>query len=234
VITAKNFWLWFGGIWTAVGALFLVVGIAVGINDAQTAERLAQSGRETEGTVLIKEASGSGDGAFRVTFRFIDDAGQNHRGTAELNDTAWDALTEQGPIQLTFLPQSPRTFRVRDQRDSAAVVSWVFTLVGAALAVVGSFVVVAAWRKAKREAALLKHGLRATATVLDVAPGSVRINGIPQWTLRYRYSDSRGQSHEGSCALAPDEAQSWQPGQAGKVRYDAQSPRSHIWTGRSA
>ncbi len=234
VITAKNFWLWFGGIWAAVGAVFLVVGIAVGISAAQITERLTQSGREIEGLVLTKEVSGSDNGAYRVTFRFVDETGQNHRGAAELDPTAWDALTEQGPIRLTYLPQSPRTFRVRDQRDPAAVVSWVFGLVGVALTGVGSFVVVTARRKTKREAALLKHGSRAAATVLDVAPGAVRINGIPQWTLRYRYSDFRGQPHEGSCALSPDEAQSWQPGQAGNVRYDTQSPRSHVWTGRGA
>jgi hypothetical protein len=99
---------------------------------------------------------------------------------------------------------------------------------------VGSFVVVSARRNAKREAALLKHGAIATATVLDVAPGSVRINGVPQWKLRYRYADSRGQPHEGSRSLSPSEAQDWQPGQTGKVRYDAQNPRSHVWTGRSA
>ena len=234
MITAKNFWFWFGGLWASVGTLFLTVGIAVGIYNARIDEQLAASGRETEGTVLTKEISGSSDGdarTLRVTFRFVDEAGRSVLGAAELDPVAWDALVEQGPIRLTYLPNAPQTYRVQDHSDSAAVIPWVFALVGGVLAAVGSFVVVSARRKSKREAVLLEHGMLATATVLDVAPGNVRINGVPQWKLRYRFQDSRGRAHEGSHALSPDEAQDWQPGRTGNVRYDAQNPRSHLWTG---
>lgn len=236
MITAKNFWFWFGGIWAGVGALFLTIGIGVGINRARIDEQLAASGRETEGIVLTKEISGSSNGdarTFRVTFRFADEAGQSWLGAAEVDPVAWDALAERGPIRLTYLPHAPQTYRVQDQRDPAAVISWVFALVGGALAAVGSFILITARRKSKREAVLLKHGMLATATVLHVAPGNVRINGVPQWTLRFRFHDSRGRAHEGSCGLSPDEAQEWQPGRTGKVRYDAQNPRSHVWTGRN-
>jgi len=234
LINAKNFWFWFGGIWAGVGAVFLIVGIAVGIYRARIDEQLASHGRETEGIVLTKEISGSSNGdarTFRVTFRFADEVGQNVFGAAEIEPAAWDALAERGPIRVTYVPDAPRTHRVPDERDPKGVISWVFALVGAALAAIGSFVVVTARRKSRREAALRQHGAVATATVLEVAPGNLRINGVPQLRLRYRFHDSRGGAHEGSCALSPDEAQDWQPGRTGKVRYDAQNPRSHLWTG---
>jgi len=236
VITAKNFWSWFGGIWAAVGVLFLSVGTAAGIYLARIDGQLATSGRDTEGIVLTKEISGTGSGespSYRVTFSFADDEGRSQRGAAKLDPAAWEALTERGPIRLTYLPTAPQTYRVRDQHDSGAIVSWVFALVGAVLAAVGGFIVFAAARKRKREAALARHGALVAATVLDVAAGNVRINGVWQWKLRYRFNDAHGRAHEGSYALSPQEAQGWQPGQTGRVRYDAHNPRSHLWMGRS-
>jgi Protein of unknown function (DUF3592) len=162
MITAKNFWFWFGGIWSAVGVRFLTIGIAVGIQDAAIDEQLAARGRETDGIVLSKEISGSSNSdsrTYRVTFRFADDQDEAVRGTAEVDAETWDALSERGPIRVTYLPGAPQTYRVQAQRDPGAALSWVFTLVGGALAAVGGFVVVSALRKSRREGRLARHGV---------------------------------------------------------------------------
>lgn len=234
MITAKNFWFWFGGIWFAVGSVFLAVGIIVGIDRSNVETRFAAGGRDAEGIVLSKEISSSNDNSpgYRVAFRFDTFDDRTIRGSAELTAEAWDALAERGPILVTYLPDRPATFRVPGQKDDGAMLTLAFGLMGAGFAGVGGFLLLSAFRKRNREIALELHGTLVSATVLDVAPGNLRINGIPQWKLKYRFSDSRGGRHDGSCSLSPDEAQAWKPGQAGRVRYDSRNPRSHAWVGR--
>jgi len=229
MITAKNFWLWFGGIWLSVGVVFLAVGGAVALRRASLDERFASESRAATGTVLTKEIISSSDSAttYRVEFRFESDQGATVRGSADLESAAWDELLEQGPIAVAYLAQSPETFRVPGQRDSTLVLLWVFPLVGAALAGVGGFLLLRALRLRRLEST----GTVATAVVTDVAPGSLRINGVPQWRLRYRFRDASGEQHEGSCHLPAEQAERWRAGAEGRVRYDAQRPRSNVWIG---
>jgi Protein of unknown function (DUF3592) len=235
VITAKNFWFWFSGIWLAIGLVFLGTGVAVGVYGARLDARFAAQGRDVEGVVLGKEISYSSNDSpsYRVTFRFPAEGGEARRGSAELEPEAWDALTERGPIELTYLRDRPQTYRVPGQHDAKATISLVFGGVGAALASVGGFLLFTALRNRRRERELDRSGVSAAATVIDVAPGNLRINGVPQWTLRYRFADARGHSHDGQCAVSAQEAQGWQTGATGRVRYDSRNPRSHHWTGRS-
>ena len=235
MITAKNFWFWFGGIWLAIGVLFLIVGVAVGVNHAKLAARFTAAGRTVQGEVLGKEISSSSGGSatYHATFRYTGERGENVRGSADLTPEAWDALVEGGPVEVTYLPDRPQTYRVRGERDTDTVLSLVFGGVGAVLAIVGGFLLFTALRKLRRDAELTRSGVLAAATVVEVGPGNLRINGVPQWKLRYRFRDSLGHSHDGLCTLSASEAQSWKAGAAGRVRYDSRNPRSHVWIGNS-
>ena len=241
MITAKNFWFWFGGIWFAIGVLFVGVSVAVYVYGAQLDARFAAQGRTTEGVVLGKEiaysssssSSTSSSPSYRVMFRFTDERGDTLRGSATLEPEAWDALVEGGPIEVSYLPDAPRTYRVPGRSDTAAVLSLVFGGIGAALAIVGGFVLFSARRNRRRERELERSGIDAMATVVSVAPGLLRINGIPQWKLSYRFRDAQGRSHDGSRTLSAQDAQAWQEGATCRVRYDSRNPRSHVWIGKT-
>lgn len=238
-ITPKNFWLWFGGIWLSVGSLFLVIGIWVGVHRIMVNDRLEKEGRTTKGMVLTKEVystsskSGSQSSpSYRITFRFTPREAETVRGTAEVNAEDWDVLEERGPIQVTYLPDQPQSHRVLGQSKTEIVLPLVFGVVGGILSSIGGFIVLNALGKRTREKALKRAGGTAEATVTDVGPANVRINGILQGKLRYRFQDPSGTLQTGSCTLSPEEAQDWQPGQTGKVRYDLRRPGINVWIGK--
>jgi hypothetical protein len=232
MITNSNFWLWFGGLWLAVGLLFLAIGGGVGFYRSQLAARLDGEGVGAEGLVLAKEISAPRDGSttYNVTFRFADARGETIRGSAKLDRQAWDALVERGPIEVVYLANRPQTYRVQGQSDSDLVIALVFFLVGAALAAVGGVIV----GNALRTRRVARTGAIAVASVVDVRPGRLRINGIPQWEVRYRFQDASGRAHEGRCSVAPDAGQQLKPGALGRIRYDARNPRASVWTGQPA
>jgi len=233
VITTENFWFWFGGVWLAVGVLFAGIGSGIAVNRAGVDERLAAAGVATEGVVLMKEldARDGSSETHHVTFRFAGPQGETVRGSAELDSAAWDALVERGPISVVYLPDRPGMYRVPGQTDDDAVLTLVFPLVGGALAAVGGFVIANAVRMRRVRRVLLRNGATAAATVVDVAAGNLRINGVPQLVLRYRFQDTSGNMHDGKIHLRPEEAQRWSVGGMGRVRYDSRNPRSHAWTG---
>jgi hypothetical protein len=233
LITNDNFWIWFGSIWLAVGLMFLVIGGGIGWSRSTLDARLDQEGMSVEGVVLAKEIVTSDDRSerYRATFRFSDAHGVAVRGTADLSADAWDALVERGPIGVVFLPDRSSTYRVAGESRADAVLALVFPLVGAVLAAVGGLIVGNALRARGTRRRLLGSGAIAAGTVIDIGPGNLRINGIPQWELRYSFRDAHGRTHEGKRVLAHDEAREWQPGAVGRVRYDSRNPRTQVWTG---
>lgn len=154
------------------------------------------------------------------------------RGTAEVNAEDWDALEERGLIQVTYLPDTPQSHRVLGQSKAEVVLPLLFSVLGGILSSIGGVIVFNALGKRKREKALRRTGGKAEATVTDVGPANVRINGIQQGKLRYRFQDPSGALQTGSCTLTPEEAQDWQPGQTGKVRYDLRRPRINVRIGK--
>lgn len=232
MITNSNFWLWFGGLWLAVGLLFLGIGGGVGVHRSGLATRLDGEGVRVQGLVLSKEISSPRDRStsYHVTFRFEDASGRAIRGSAELSAEAWDALAERGPIEVVYLDDRPQTYRVAGQSDSDLVLAIVFALVGGVLAVVGGVIV----GNALRVRRVARSGAIALANVVDVRPGRLLINGIPQWEVRYRFRDASGRTHEGKGSLSPSDAESLKPGAVRRVRYDARNPRANVWTGEPA
>jgi hypothetical protein len=232
MIAPKDFWVWFGGIWFGVGVLFLAIGIAVGVVRTRLDARLDAGGVPASGVVLTKDLPSSRDRAseYRVTFRFDAD-GESVRGSAKLDADAWDALTERGPIAVTYLPGSPDTYRVPGETGDDTVVSVVFSLVGAALAVAGGVLLGYALRRRKLEARLAADGAAAAAEIVNATPSGLRINGVAQWHLLYRYRDGNGREHDGRVLVSPEQAERWPAGRRGHVRYDRADPRRHVWVG---
>ena len=233
MITNENFWVWFGGIWLAVGLLFLVIGGGIGWSRSALDARLDVEGMPVQGVVLGKEivSSDGNSQRYRVVFRFGDALGVTVRGTADLNVEAWDALVERGPIEVVFLPNRSSTYRVAGESRADAVLALVFSVVGAVLAAVGGFIVGNALRTRATRRRLLDSGAIAAGTVIDIGPANLRINGIQQWELRYSFRDAHGCAHEGKRVVSHDEAQGWRPGAVGRVRYDSRDPRAQLWTG---
>lgn len=216
-----------------MGVLFLGIGLGVGLHIQRLDARLDTDGKQVAGVVLGKERSAPANGSesYRVIFRFDGPQGESVRGSAEVDAAAWDSVVERGPIDIVYLPDRPGTYRVVGQRREEAIVAIVFGLLGATLALVGGFVLGAALRNRSRARMLERRGTLTSASVIDVALGNLRINGVPQWTLRYRYRDAQGRTHNGACTVAPEDAGRWRAGSVGRVRYDPRKPRSHVWVG---
>jgi hypothetical protein len=61
------------------------------------------------------------------------------------------------------------------------------------------------------------------------------VNGVRQCTLRYRYRDHLGRTHEGRVGpLAPEEASAWSAGAEGTVRFDRRRPGVSVWVGEAS
>lgn len=232
MITNSNFWLWFGGIWLAVGLLFFGIGAGVGFYRNEFAARLDREGVRVQGLVLTKEISAPQDRSttYDVTFRFDDANGRTIRGSAKVDPERWDALSERGPIEVVYLADRPQTYRVAGQSDSDGLLTLVFSLVGAVLAAVGGIIV----GNAMRVRRVARSGAVALASVVEVRPGRLQINGISQWEVRYRFRDASGHAHEGKASLSPADAERLKPGVVRRVRYDARNPRANVWTGEPA
>src|SRR5687768_2315213 len=235
----KNFWFWFGGIWLVVGTIFLVVGISVGVYRSQLNDRLDKEGRTVDGIVLTKEIYTTSNKrrsrsspSYRVAFRFVPREGEMVRGTADVTTEEWDLLEERGPIQVTYLPERPQSYRVTGQSQDV-LLPIIFGVVGGVVGSIGGFIVYNAVGKRKREKELSRTGVTAEATITDIGPSYLRIKGVSQIKVSYHFQDGRGQTREGSCTMSPEVAGNWSPGQKGQVRYDPRKPTANVWIGNA-
>lgn len=237
---ARNFWFWFGGVWLFVGAPFLVIGLYVGSQHLVVSKRLDAEGRTIEGMVLTKEirTSSSSGGrrrtapAYRVTFRFVAPNGLI-TGDAEVSAETWDTLVEREPIRVTYLPDNPQHYRVEGQ-----VGGWmlpiIFTVLGGVFTGVGGVLFFRGLGQLRTREWLLREGFPIEATVTDVRPTRLWVNGVQQWAIHYQYRDDRGRIHQGkSGALSPEETETWKEGDTGVVRFDRGRPRRSVWLGKA-
>lgn len=232
--SADNFWLFFGGIWLLVGFPFLCIGLGVAGSTYLRHQRLDEAGRATEGIVLTKSYSDDGDSSARhsVGYRFTAPGGRVLRGTADVDGATWDRLAERGPVRVTYLPSDPATHRI-DGETRDWLLGGIFAVVGGIFTILGGFVFVRGLQVLRRVERLERGGREAEAEVLEVAPGSISVNDVPQYVIRYRYVDHRGKTHAGrSAPMPPEEAEAWQAGDRGTVRYDADRPGASVWVGR--
>lgn len=79
---------------------------------------------------------------------------------------------------------------------------------------------------------LWPEGVAIEGTVIRVEPANVTFNNRPLFRLRYEYGDVAGMRHDGTSGLLPwEEAEGWQPGDRGAVRYDPNRPELSAWIG---
>ncbi len=237
-ITPKFFGSWFGGIWFVCGLPFFLIGLYLGIQHGTVSSRLDAEGRSVEGMVLTKSVRSSSSGSgrshssptYEVTFRFLTPGGLIKR-TAQVTVDTWERLVEREPIGVVYLPDDPEHFRIEGQ-TSGWFLPTIFTLIGAVFTFAGAGIWLSARRQARTRARLERDGMTAEGTVVEVRPGTIRINRVQQLNLLYRYHDSQGKSHLGKISLSPEEAQGWREGDTGRVRYDPRRPQKSIWMGK--
>jgi len=146
----KSFGVMFGGIWLIVGVPFFVAGVYAAIHQKIEQKRLNESGQRADGIVLTKSYSSGDSQTFSVTYRFLTDTGSIVKAKASIAGGVWDALAEQGPIEVTYLPQRPSAARVHGQTTDT-LLSLIFTIVGGILTAIGGYIFASGLRKARRE-----------------------------------------------------------------------------------
>ena len=235
-ITPKNFWLWFGGIWFAVGMPFLVIGLYLGIQHSTVTKRLDAEGKTAEGMVLTKarKTSSSSSGrsstpTYEVTFRLLTPGG-TVLGKADVSGDTWDSLIEREPVRVTYLPDAPQHYRIEGQ-SGGWILPLIFTVMGSIFGGLGGFILLRARNLMQIKRRLQREGVTATATVSDVRAANMRINGIQQLAIHYEYRDERGRSHAGKETFPPEEAARWKEGDRVTIRYDRRNPGNSIWVG---
>lgn len=238
-ITGENFPLWFGGIWLAVGGPMLILGLYFGWQQASLTEQLQTHGQVTAGMVLTKYIETSSSHTNRssstptywVTFRFSTETGEVIKGKAQVAVDTWDALIERHPIQVTYLPTAPQSHRIAGE-TFPWILPFIFAGLGALFSIAGGAVFWAGLRSRRVTGQLRHRGTSVEATVTGVDPASVRINGVKQWVIRYEFTDSNGRKRTGtSFPMAPEEAEAWEAGQRGFIRYDPHAPGKSLWVG---
>lgn len=101
MISVKNLWFWFGGIWFGVGLPIFVIGLYLGFQYATVTKRLDLEGTQAEGMVLTKAITRSSHSSRRngntrtpnysVTFRNPGPSG---------------AITGEAQVTIQFILQS--------------------------------------------------------------------------------------------------------------------------------
>ncbi len=166
---------------------------------------------------------------YEVTFRFLTPGGVI-TGKADVSRDAWDSLSEREAIQVTYLPDRPRRYRVEGQ-TSGWWLPGIFTILGGIFGGLGGFILLRARNLTQIRRRLQREGVTATATVSDVRAANMRINGIQQLAIHYESRDKRGRSHAGKETFPPEEAARWKEGDRVTIRYDRRKPDHSIWVG---
>jgi hypothetical protein len=112
----------------SIGWLFLVSGLLFFAGGAY---------HTVDGIVLEKTVGTTSTGrsrrtAYTVTFRFSA-LGEDIIDKVEVDKEVWDRLPEQGPVQVTYLPDEPNVHRVEGQDSEFSVWKLLMCLVGGGL-----------------------------------------------------------------------------------------------------
>ena len=168
---------------------------------------------------------------YHVQFRFPGPAGPVI-GEQQVSVKTWDVLVEREPVEVTYLPDSPGHYRL-EGRESDWFFAGIFSLLGAAFAVAGGFILVRAAGLRAARYRMQADGATTQAIIADITGSNLRINREPQIMIRYRYSDDKGKAHRGKEILTPREGAKWKIGDPVMIRYDRKNPRRSMWIGKS-
>jgi uncharacterized protein DUF3592 len=111
----------------------------------------------------------------------------------------------------------------------------IFGLLGVVFGGIGGFLFFREAAQIRLRYRLWRIGQPAEAEVLKVSSTSYTFNGVTQWEIHYRYRDPRGAVYMGRTGpIPPGEAEQFQAGQDGFVRFDPDRPHLSVWTGKSS
>jgi hypothetical protein len=81
---------------------------------------------------------------------------------------------------------------------------------------------------------LVRVGVPAEGTVIDIEGAAISFSRRTQWQIRYRYVDRLGQIREGkSRPMDAGDLEIWKPGARGAILYDPRRPDRSIWLGET-
>ena len=233
-LARRSFWLLFGGIFLLAGLILAIITAGMIWRES----RFADEGQRADGVVLgrsIRQADASEDRGteYHVRYRFTTTDGLVVDGSDGVAFDRWETLVEEGPITVEYLPGDPGQNRAA-AGDDAIVLS---AMVGIGLLVLGVGLGICTWqlRRLRLTHRLLRDGVAIEGTVIRVEPANVTFNNRPLFRLRYEYDDQAGARHDGTSGLiAWEEAEGWQPGDRGAIRYDPRRPEQSAWIGEPA
>ena len=140
-LAKRSFSFWFGGIWLVCGVPFLIVGIYVGVDTLRQQERFKNEAQVAEGMVLTKRISRSSkdSASYWVSYRFSASDGTVVKSETKVSGALWDRLVEREPIQITYLPDQPRTHGI-ESRGPDWMLPVVFTVLGIVFVPLGGWI----------------------------------------------------------------------------------------------
>jgi hypothetical protein len=139
-------------------------------------------------------------------------------------------VSEGGSLAIRDLPAD-----LADARTRPGDPWWVWPLltgISAAFAVLGVLLSRPGVRRLQTIRRVLRCGIDAQATVIDVAPTYTRRDRATQWRVRYEFADDLGRTHAGNSEpMSPQEAAGWDLGDGVAVRFDPYAPHHQCWLG---
>jgi len=150
---------------------------------------------------------------------------------ATMSRSAYNALSDGGPIEVVYLPETPSQSRARGEFSTV----WVFVPLGVVFTSIGIVCLGIAIRETLSAARLRRDGVLTEATVTEVVRANVTINNVPQVRVGYQFSDEQGLRQEGRSRLMPEpDAAQWTAGRRVYVKYDRGRPSKSLWIGPDA
>jgi len=232
-LAKRSFAFCFGGIWLFCGALFLIIGIYIGIETFRVQERFKNAALISEGMVLTKSMTGSSNNkTYQVGYRFRAPDGTVVKNEVKVSEDYWDRITERGPIRVAYLPDDPKANRIEGAENRWTLIL-IFTGIGLFFVPLGGWIFLKGFRSVLRDLKLEMTGMPTEATVTSVVLADVSFDGVPQWNIRYRYQDHRGRNYTArSPPLPPEEAKEWQVGDKATVKFELKAPGKSAWIGK--
>ncbi len=185
------------GIFIFVGLVLLALGTWQSLVDW----RFAHEARAVKGTVLSKTTRTSTAGRtgsrsrtqhYEAIYRFAVQ-GEMREGRDELTQDDWERLKQGGQVDVLYLPDNPSSNRLAG--PSRWFTNALFVLIGLVLTATGAVAGVRVARRARLEARLQQQGVSTKGTIIELAAGTLKLNNVKQWRLRYEYEDAQGHRH---------------------------------------
>ncbi|MGH7207004.1 MAG: DUF3592 domain-containing protein [Nitrospiraceae bacterium] len=231
-LLSRSMLVWFGAIFFAVGAML----VSVGVYEWQKQQHFNREAVQAQAMVLSKSLEratrdGNPRTKYLLTYHFSTADGRMVEQTGEVSVDEWERQNEGSRLTVTYLPSNPES-----ARTSAGGDWWEPLALGAfgsLFALIGIFIGQSDLRRVLLVLRLSRSGLTAEGTVLKVWATGTSINRVRQWQLSYEFRDHVGRTQQGeSHLLSPDEADAWNAGDKGAVRFDRERPQDSVWIGR--